>query len=155
MPPHSSSALSLLNTFINVPMPRSDMFLRDLWHVLMQLPLAHWPTIAFGIGTLAVMSLLKRWIPKLPGVLAVVVLGTIVSAAVGFVKTDGGRPEQIVDAEARAAFEKYAQLETALASNKQAQGELRGKIATLAKTDVHDYTLESEELRLSWVRNRA
>lgn len=33
--------LSLLNTFINVPMPRSDMFLRDLWHVIQQLPLAH------------------------------------------------------------------------------------------------------------------
>jgi hypothetical protein len=122
--------LSLLNTFINVPMPRSDMFLRDLWHVLMQLHLAHWPTIAFGIGTLAVMSLLKRWIPKLPGVLAVVVLGTIVSAAVGFEKTAAVAPEQIVDAEARAAFEKYAQLETALASNKQAQGELRAKLAT-------------------------
>jgi SulP family sulfate permease len=140
--------LSLLNTFINVPMPRSDMFLRDLWHVLMQLHLAHWPTIAFGIGTLAVMSLLKRWIPKLPGVLVVVVLGTIVSAAVGFEKTATVAPEQIVDAKARAAFEKYAQVETALAANKQAQGELRTKLATLAKTDVHDYTLEAEELRL-------
>jgi hypothetical protein len=56
--------LSLLNSFINVPMPRSDMFLRDLWHVLMQLHLAHWPTIAFGIGTLAVMSLLKKLDPQ-------------------------------------------------------------------------------------------
>lgn len=140
--------LSLLNTFINVPMPRSDMFLRDLWHVLMQLHLAHWPSIAFGIGTLAVMSLLKRWVPKLPGVLAVVVLGTVVSAAVGFEKTAVVTPEQIVDTEARAAFEKYAGLESALAGNKQAQGELRGKLSTLAKTEVHDYTLEAEELRL-------
>jgi SulP family sulfate permease len=140
--------LSLLNTFINVPMPRSDMFLRDLWHVLMQFHLAHWPTIAFGLGTLAVMSLLKRWMPKLPGVLAVVVLGTIISAAVGFEKTATVAPEQIVDAQARADFEKYGQLESALAGNKHAQGELRTKLATLAKKDVHDYSLESEELRL-------
>jgi sulfate permease, SulP family len=120
--------LSLLNSFINVPMPRSDMFLRDLWHVVMQFHLAHWPTIAFGLGTLAVMSLLKKWLPRLPGVLVVVVLGTVLSAAVDFEKTARGRPAQIVDAEARAAFEKYAELESALADNKQAQGEVRKQL---------------------------
>ncbi|MFP5403504.1 MAG: SulP family inorganic anion transporter [Gammaproteobacteria bacterium] len=140
--------LSLLNTFINVPMPRSDMFLRDLWHVVMQLPLAHWPTIAFGVGTLIVMSLLKKWLPKLPGVLAVVVLGTVISAAVGFEKTALVAPEQIVDADARAAYAQFAELEAALTRNKTAQGEVRKRIATLAKTDAHDYTLEAEELRL-------
>jgi SulP family sulfate permease len=140
--------LSLLNTFINVPMPRSDMFLRDLWHVVMQLPLAHWPTIVFGVGTLAAMSLLKKWMPRLPGVLAVVVLGTVLSAAIGFEKTAVVAPEQIVDAEARTAYTQYAQLEAELARNKTAQGDVRKQIATLAKTHAHDYTLESEELRL-------
>ncbi|MDP3585552.1 MAG: SulP family inorganic anion transporter [Thiobacillus sp.] len=140
--------LSLLNTFINVPMPRSDMFLRDLWHVVMQFPLAHWPTIVFGVGTLVAMSLLKKWLPRLPGVLAVVVLGTVLSAAIGFEKTAVVAPEQIVDAEARTAYTQYAQLEAALARNKTAQGEVRKQIATLAKTLAHDYTLESEELRL-------
>ena len=140
--------LSLLNTFINVPMPRSDMFLRDLLHVVMQLPLAHWPTIAFGLGTLVVMSALKRWLPKLPGVLAVVVLGTILSAAVGFEKTALVAPEAIIDAKARAAYDKFARLEADLLKSKQTQGEVRKKIATLAGTEVHDYTLESEVLRL-------
>jgi len=139
--------LSLLNTFINVPMPRSDMFLRDLWHVVMQFPLAHWPTIAFGLGTLVVMSLLKKWLPKLPGVLAVVVLGTIISAAVGFEKTALVAPDRIIDATARAEFDKFAQLETGLVKNKQTQTQLRKQISTLG-TDVHDYTLESEALRL-------
>jgi sulfate permease, SulP family len=140
--------LSLLNSFINVPMPRSDMFLRDLWQVLMQFHLAHWPTIAFGLGTLAVMSLLKKWLPRLPGVLVVVVLGTVLSAAVDFEKTALVAPARIADAEARTAFEKFAELESALAGNKQAQGEVRKKIASLAKTDAHDYSLEAEELRL-------
>lgn len=140
--------LSLLNTFINVPMPRSNMFLRDLWHVVMQLPLAHWPTIVFGVGTLAAMSLLKKRLPKLPGVLAVVVLGTIISAAVDFEKTALVAPDAIVDAEARASFDKFAQLQAELLQNKQTQGNVRKRIATLANTEAHDYTLESEALRL-------
>ena len=140
--------LSLLNTFINVPMPRSDMFLRDLWHVLLQLPLAHWPTIAFGLGTLVAMSILKKWLPKLPGVLAVVVLGTIISAAAGFEKTALVAPDAIVDVDARAAYEKFAQMEADLAKNKRAQSNLRKQIAPLAATDVHDYKLEAEVLRL-------
>lgn len=139
--------LSLLNTFINVPMPRSDIFLRDLWQVLKQLPLAHWPTIAFGLGTLLTMSLLKKWLPKLPGVLAVVILGTVVSAAVGFERTAVVAPYRIVDPEARAEFEKFAQLEANLVKNKQAQTQLRKQIATLG-TEMHDYALEAEVLRL-------
>lgn len=140
--------LSLLNTFINVPMPRSDMFLRDLWHVTMQLPLAHWPTIAFGVGTLIAMSLLKKWLPKVPGVLAVVVVGTILSAAVGFERTALVAPEAILDPNSRAEFSRFAQLEADLVKNKLAQSDVRKKIATLAKTEVHDYSLESELLRL-------
>ncbi len=141
--------LSLLNTFINVPMPRSDMFLRDLYHVVLQLPLAHWPTIAFGVGTLVVLYLLKKFLPKLPGVLVVVVLGTVISATTGFEQTAVVSPERIEDATAREAFVKYGALEEALRQNKQAQGELKKKLATLAKTDVHDYSMEAEDLRLS------
>lgn len=140
--------LSLLNSFINVPMPRSDMFLRDLWHVVMQFPLAHWPTIAFGVGTLVVMSLLKKVSPKLPGVLVVVILGTVISAAVGFEKTALVAPEQIEDAQVRAVYGKYAELEAALVRNKHQQGQVRSNIANLAKSELHDYTLEAESLRL-------
>ncbi len=141
--------LSLLNTFVNVPMPRSDMFLRDLWHVIVQLPLAHWPTLAFGIGTLLVLWLLKKLSPKLPGVLIVVILGTVVSAAIGFERTDLVPLERITDVQARADYETYARLDAALAANKKAQGEVRHRIATLAKSAVHDYSLEAELLRLS------
>ena len=140
--------LSLVNSFINVPMPRSDMFLRDLAHVVMQLPLAHWPTIAFGVGTLVLLWLLKKFFPKLPGVLVVVILGTVISAAVGFERTTLVAPERIEDAAARADFEKYAVLERVLNENKRAQADITRKVATLAKTDAHDYSLEAEALRL-------
>ena len=141
--------LSLVNSFINVPMPRSDMFLRDLWHVLMQLPLAHWPTIAFGVGTLVLLSLLKKFLPKLPGVLVAVILGTVISAAVGFEQTALVAPERIEDAAARADFDKFAALEKGLNANKRAQGDIGRKVATLAKADAHDYSLEAEALRLA------
>ena len=141
--------LSLVNSFINVPMPRSDMFLRDLWHVVTQLPLAHWPTVAFGVGTLVLLWLLKKFFPKLPGVLVVVILGTVISAAVGFERTTLVAPERIEDAAARADFEKYAVLERVLNENKRAQGDISRKVATLAKADAHDYSLEAEALRLT------
>lgn len=141
--------LSLLNNFINVPMPRSDMFLRDLWHVLLQLPFAHWPTLAFGVGTLVLLWLLKKLAPWAPGVLVVVILGTAISAAVGFEKTVIVSPERIEDPAARAAFVKFAELKSALAANNLAQREVRQRIATLARTEVHDYDLEAELLRLS------
>jgi SulP family sulfate permease len=141
--------LSLLNTFINVPMPRSDMFLRDLGQVVVQFPLAHWQTIAFGIGTLVVLSLLKRHLPRLPGVLIVVIVGTVLSASLGFEKKVTVTPTQIEDAAARIAFEDYARLETELTRTKAAQHALNQQLRSLAKTDLHDFTLEAESLRLA------
>jgi SulP family sulfate permease len=141
--------LSLVNSFINVPMPRSDMFLRDLWHVLLQLPLAHWPTVAFGVGTLLMLWLLKKYLPRLPGVLVAVVLGTVLSAAVGFERTVLVAPERIDDASARADFDKYAALERALGENKRAQADISRRLTTLARSDAHDYSLEAEGLRLA------
>lgn len=140
--------LSLLNTFINVPMPRSDLFLRDLWHVFMQFPFAHWPTLAFGVGTLALLVLFRRYLPKVPGVLIAVILGTALSAAIGFERTTLVTPDQIADVPTRTAFEEFAVLETTLADNKNAQGEVRRAMAALATTDLHNYSLEAEMLRL-------
>jgi SulP family sulfate permease len=139
--------LSLLNTFINVPIPRSDMFLRDLSHVISQLPLAHWPTVAFGVGTLVMLSLLKRIWPKVPGVLVVVVLGTIISYASGFEKNVTISAAQIENPVVRADLEYFAKLQGDLQRTKQQQAELRKRIASLPAGSP-DYTLEADALRL-------
>ncbi|MCS6786250.1 MAG: SulP family inorganic anion transporter [Thiobacillaceae bacterium] len=141
--------LSLLNTFLNVPMPRSDVFLRDLWHVVMQLPLAHAPTIAFGLGTLVLLALLKRYAPQLPGVLLAVVVGTAVSAGLGFERTVLVTPAQIEDAAARQDYDTYARLEAQLAANKKAQAAVRERLSQLERRALHDYSLEAELLRLT------
>ena len=67
--------LSLLNTFFNVPKPDTGAFLTDFIGVLGQLGFAHWPTVAFGVGTLVALIAMSRIMPKLPGVLVVVAVG--------------------------------------------------------------------------------
>ena len=140
--------LSLLSSFINVPMPRSDIFLLDLWQVVHQLQFAHWPTIAFGLVTLVMLSLLKRFYPRAPGVLIVVVLATLVSAVMGFEKSVLVTPDQIEAPDARAAYEKFATTEAALKAVKVAQGKINHQLVTVGKSDQQDYTLEAEMQRL-------
>ncbi|MGV6812752.1 MAG: SulP family inorganic anion transporter [Brevirhabdus sp.] len=89
--------LSLLNTFFNVPKPDTGAFLTDFFGVFTQLPQAHWPTILFGLATLATLHVLRKWAPSLPGVLVVVVAGTAISAAIGFEKSEQVSIEQITD----------------------------------------------------------
>lgn len=55
--------LSQLNKLINVPMPRSEVFLADLWVVLQQLGSTHWPTLLFGLTAFAVIFGLQKKSP--------------------------------------------------------------------------------------------
>ncbi|HWS02405.1 MAG TPA: SulP family inorganic anion transporter [Gammaproteobacteria bacterium] len=140
--------LSLVNSFINVPMPRSDTFLLDLWQVVQQIPSAHWPTLVFGLGTLVALSLLRKHYPKLPGVLLVVVIGTIISAATGFEKVALVAPAQIENAAAREAFEQVVVNEAALRKVKDAQKVVSEKLKNVDMADRHSYTLKAEAMRL-------
>src|SRR3990167_2157939 len=54
---------------------------RDL---LGQLPRPHWPALAFGLGSLALLLLARRWRPGFPTVLAVVVGSAAIGRATGF-----------------------------------------------------------------------
>ncbi len=96
--------LSLLNTFFNVPKPDTGAFLTDFIGVLGQLGFVHWPTVAFGLGTLIALVAMSRIIPKLPGVLVVVVAGTLISALVGFERNETVTLENIATEEVRALF---------------------------------------------------
>jgi sulfate permease, SulP family len=106
--------LSLLNTFINVPMPRSDNFLMDLSAVAAQLPHAHWPTVMFGLATLAFLLFMRRAAPRVPAVLLAVVLGTAVSALIGFEQNAGVPIDRILDTEARQAYQGLARTRSEL-----------------------------------------
>ena len=140
--------LSLMNSFINVPMPRSDTFLVDLWQVAQQIPIAHWPTLLFGLATLVALSLMRRHFPRLPGVLIVVVVGTLISAVTGFEKVAVVAPEQIANATARAAFEQVVVNEAALRKVKEAQKIVNEKLENVRPADRSSYTLKAEAMRL-------
>lgn len=58
-------------------------FFRKLGHVLGQLGHAKPATVAIGLGSLAVLLVLKRWLPLVPGALVVVVAGIVLVAALG------------------------------------------------------------------------
>ncbi|MDH5436902.1 MAG: SulP family inorganic anion transporter, partial [Gammaproteobacteria bacterium] len=82
--------LSQLSKIFGVDMPGrpSDHFLSvRIWGVFQQVDDAHMPTLIMGIAAFAIMMLLKKYKPKLPGVLLVVVSTTIVSWLIGYEET--------------------------------------------------------------------
>jgi len=93
--------LSLLNTFFNVPKPDTGAFLTDFFGVFRQIGEAHWPTVLFGLATLAALHFLRKIAPSIPGVLVVVVLGTAISALIQFERTEAVSTEQITDTNVR------------------------------------------------------
>ncbi len=99
--------LSQLNKLLGVPIGRSSSFLVDVWGVLLQIADTHLPTLAFGVGALALMWLLRRYAPKLPGVLIAVAVATILSWTTEFERVATGTLEQVQDAEVRELASAY------------------------------------------------
>jgi len=93
--------LSQLNKIFGVSMGRSEHFINDIWGVLMQIGETHVPTLLMGVSAFAIMWGLKKYAPKLPGVLIAVSLTTIVSFSIGFERNSVGKVEQIMDSEVR------------------------------------------------------
>jgi SulP family sulfate permease len=84
--------LSQLSKIFGVAMPGapSDPFISvRVWGVLQQLGETHWPTFIMGTCAFALMWGLKRFYPRLPGVLIAVVLTTVTSWVIGFKKKGG------------------------------------------------------------------
>lgn len=140
--------LSLLNSFLGVPMPRSDSFLSDLWQVAQQLTSAHGPTLLFGLGALGALYWLRAYLPKLPGVLIVVIAGTVISANIDFEKVRVVEPQQVADASARANFESLMADQDRLKQVKDQQKLITNQIQELSSNDQKSYILQADLLRL-------
>ncbi|MDH5786450.1 MAG: SulP family inorganic anion transporter [Chromatiales bacterium] len=84
--------LSQLSKIFGVAMPgaASDPFISvRVWGVLQQLDETHLPTFIMGACAFAIMWSLKKYYPKLPGVLIAVVVTTVTSWAIGFKEMGG------------------------------------------------------------------
>lgn len=86
-------ALSQLSKIFGVDMPgvTSDHFLSvRIWGVLQQLGATHLPTLIMGVSAFAIMMGLKKYYPRMPGVLIAVVITTVASWLTNFNKKLGG-----------------------------------------------------------------
>lgn len=92
-------ALSQLNKIIGVPIDTSGHFMLGLWGVMTELGSVHWPTLAFGLGAIGLMVLMKRFVPKIPGVLVAVVVAILVSWAIGYEQKAETSLQQIAPAQ--------------------------------------------------------
>jgi SulP family sulfate permease len=101
--------LSQLNKLLGLPLGRSDFFLGDIWRMLLQLPDAHLPSLAIGVGAMAVIWGFRRWLPRWPGVLVAVALGTAISWAIGFERNGSAPVEAFGDPRVLAIARDYQQ----------------------------------------------
>lgn len=100
--------LSLLPEVLNVPFPRSDVFMADLWRVVAQVGQAHLPTLGFAFATAAIMIGLRRYMPRIPGILVAVIITTVASWAIGFERNQSVPLAAIATPTARAEIAAYA-----------------------------------------------
>ena len=76
-------ATSQLGKIFGVTVERMEHHYDTVWATIQAaLDHTHMPSLAMGLASLAIMILLKRFAPKIPGVLAAVVICTVVSVAI-------------------------------------------------------------------------
>jgi len=127
--------LSQLSKILNVPFPRTDNFVLDLWTVVAQLPQTHLPTLLFALVTFVIIIGARRLIPKIPGVLLAVVLTTVVSWAIGFERNQLVPVDALQDREARQLAEGYASTDRAIGSLGVTTARINQDLRTLINAD--------------------
>lgn len=70
-------AISQLPDLFGIDVPRFPHLHLTVSYIIEYLGQTHWLTFAFCSGTILLLLALKRWAPKLPGALLVVILGTV------------------------------------------------------------------------------
>jgi SulP family sulfate permease len=75
--------LSQLRHLLGIELPSSHNALLTLWHALGQLGGVHAPTLAIGAGSMAALIVARRYLPRFPAALAVVLVSTLAVYALG------------------------------------------------------------------------
>jgi len=81
--------LSQLPALVGLPGELGPQWLTEAARRFEEAPRLVLATAAFGVGALAVLLLQRQFLPRLPGVLVVAVVGLAVSAATGFAEAGG------------------------------------------------------------------
>lgn len=123
--------LSQLNKLINVPMPRTDVFMADLWVVVQQLGYIHWPTLAFAVGAWAMIYLTQKYVPRLPAILLAIVVTTLISYLSGFERIARVDVAQIADESLRQRIEQQFTLQNTIKQIEQTMRERQAELDLL------------------------
>jgi SulP family sulfate permease len=99
--------LSQINKLIGVPIGRSEHFINDIWGVIRQVGDTHFPTLGMGLAAIAIIWGVRRYAPRLPGVLIAVVVTTLASFAVGFEHKTMGTPDEVEDLAVQGSIGRY------------------------------------------------
>ncbi len=138
--------LSQVNKIIGVPMGRSEHFVMDLWGVVQQLGDTHLPSLAMGVAAIAIIWAMRRWTPKVPGVLVAVALTTLVSWQIGFERNVKLPIAAVADPEAQVLFGEYARAEARIA---EFENEISAKAAELKRVEREKGDLNHEAVTLN------
>ncbi len=82
-------ALAQLPAMLGLKLEHSAHFMLDVLHVIEHSGNTHLMSLAFGLAALIMLFLIRKFFPRLPGVLIVVAITTLVSYLAGF-EADGG-----------------------------------------------------------------
>jgi SulP family sulfate permease len=82
-------ASSQISSLFGLKLQRTDWYLRDLWQLLTELPKTNLICLALSVGSILLLVLLKRFAPKVPVALFVVVVTTALVCFLGL--SDGLR----------------------------------------------------------------
>lgn len=72
-------AASQLDKLLGIQLPPSQQPHLVLWNALPRLDEVHLLTLGMGLAAVAILLILKRWLPRVPGPLVIVVLGTLLT----------------------------------------------------------------------------
>lgn len=138
--------LSQLNKLLGVSIGRSNSFLADIWGVLEQIRETHVPTLLIGVSAFVLMYGLRRYRPKLPGVLIAVFLTTLLSWAIGFERNLQATIADLADEDARALAVAYVEDEKSIAGIDRAieakTAEIQATKGSSARDEQHRLTLD-------------
>ncbi len=127
--------LSQLNKLINVPMPRTESFLSDLWVVMQQLDSTHWPTVVFGVAAFAIIFGLQKMMPRVPGILAAIVFTTLASYFVGFERSAMVSLDALQDPTLKAQIVQLGNTKSRIKANDETLRTLQAELSTLGQSD--------------------
>jgi SulP family sulfate permease len=81
--------LSQIPTLLGISVKQSEHFLVDIWQVFSHIDTMHEVSVAFGVSAIVMLLLLKKFAPKIPGVLVTVVTLTFISYFIGYANMGG------------------------------------------------------------------